>query len=175
MRSTGAAHLGRAATSALVVVVLSLAFHLLAGGSTPDLSTVGGLTAATTMAAATLTRRRVRPVSLVLLLALAQVALHLGFESVAPHGAHGAHGHSAPLPMTATHAIATVLSALVLLHGQALLRRGLAWYCRLLLLRPPTPTPTPRRAPVAVSRLVPTPSPGTGAATGRAPPRPVHS
>lgn len=169
MRSTGAAHVGRAVSSAPVVVLLSLAFHLLAGGSVPSTAAVGRLTVVVAVAATVLTRRPARPGSLVALLAVGQLALHLGFEA----GAHHVHHHGSPLPMLATHALATTLTALVLRYGQALLRLGLARAVR-SRLRAPRPVRFPPRGPVALTRPVPPPAPGTGAASGRAPPVPVH-
>ncbi|MCM3660661.1 hypothetical protein M3148_06595 [Georgenia satyanarayanai] len=171
MRSTGAARAGRALSSAALVVVLSLAFHLLAGGAAPAASTLAGLAAVCTAASLPLTRCPLRPDRLLVLLAVAQVVLHLTFQSGAHHAAHG---HGLPLPMVATHVLATVLTALVLRHGQALLRAGLARVVRSRRLTP-RPVPAPPRTAVAVSRPVPPVVPATGAATGRAPPLPVRS
>lgn len=171
MRSTAAAHAGRAALSALVVVLLSLAFHLLAGGTAPAAPTLGWLGAGSGVAALALTRRAVGPGRLVLLLAVAQVVLHHSFEAGAH--AHATHGPDAPLPMVATHVLATALTALVLRHGQRLLRAGLDRVVRSTLLTP-RPVPVPPRGVVAVSRPVPPAAPATGAASGRAPPLPVH-
>ncbi|WP_152187958.1 hypothetical protein [Georgenia satyanarayanai] len=171
MRSTGAAHAVRAASSAALVVLLSLAFHLLAGGTAPTASTVGWLSAASAAAALALTRRPLGPARLVLLLTVAQVVLHHSFEAGAHHGAHG---HAAPLPMVATHALATVLTALLLRHGRALLRAGLARVVRSRLLTSRL-LPVPPRTVVAVARPVPPAAPATGAASGRAPPLPVRS
>ncbi|PYG00557.1 hypothetical protein SAMN05216184_103128 [Georgenia satyanarayanai] len=150
-------------------MLLSLGFHLLAGGAAPVASTVGWLTAATAVAALPLTRRPLWPARLVALLAVAQVVLHLTFHTTAHHG----HGHGPPLPMVATHALATVLTALVLRYGQALLRAGLSRVVRHPL--PPRAFPVLARTAVAASRPVPPTAPATGAASGRAPPLPVHS
>lgn len=171
MRSTVAAHAGRAASSALVVVLLSLAFHLLAGGSAPAAPTLGWLAGASAVAALPLTRRRVGPARLVLLLAVAQVVLHRSFE--AGGHAHAGHGPDTPLPMVATHVLATALTALVLRHGQRVVRAGLERVVRSGLLTP-RPVLVPPRGVVAASRPVPPPAPATGAASGRAPPAPVH-
>jgi len=171
MRSTGAAHAARALSSAAVVVLLSLAFHLLAGGAAPEAATLTRLTAVCAAAALPLTRRPLRPASLLVLLAVAQVVLHLTFQTGAHHAAHG---HGPPLPMVATHVLATVLTALVLRRGQALLRAGLARVVRSRRLTP-RPLPVLPRTAVAVSRPVPPVAPATGAATGRAPPLPVRS
>ena len=152
-----------------MVVLLSLGFHLLAGGAAPTASTVAWLTAATAVAALPLTRRPLRPARLVTLLAVAQVVLHLSFQTTAHHG----HAHGPPLSMLATHALATLLTALVLRHGQALLRAGLARVVRHPL--PPRALPAAARTAVAVSRPVPPSAPATGAASGRAPPLPVRN
>src|SRR5699024_9919454 len=133
----------------------SLTFHLLGGGHAPPLATVLLLWGLSTLAAAPLSRRQLRPAELLVLLGLAQVGLHLGFEAGSGHGTH-----AAPLPMIATHVIATTLTALVILHGRAVLRHGLARYTRRRLLQPAV-VPAPAQLPVPVSRQVPTPAPGT--------------
>ncbi len=158
----------RAGASALLVVSLSLGFHLLGGGGPPDPATLLGVAALVAAVALPVTARGVRPPGLLLLLGSAQVVLHLAFE-----GGNG-HGHdAAPVPMVVTHAVATALTALVLLRGRALVRRGwLRWSAAHL------PRPVPRlprcRLPVPVFRSVPVPAPGTSAVMGRAPPAPVR-
>lgn len=153
----------RAATAAGVVVVLSLAFHLLAGGHAPSLRTVAALTALTTVTGLPLVRTRISVGQLLVMLGLAQVALHVGFST----GGHG--GHAAPLPMVATHAIATLLTALVLGYGRAVLREGWARMTGRRLPRPAAALPG-ACLPVPVGHHRPLPSPGADAAMGRAPP-----
>lgn len=112
MTSTGARALGVGA----LAPALGAAAHVEAGGGRPELTAPVLLVAFLTAGlAASVVRRRVGVVRLVVVLAAGQVGWHLAMGAGGAHAAHAGHGamSAAPSPgMVAAHAVATVLVAL---------------------------------------------------------------
>lgn len=127
---------GRAGLFALVAVALSLGAHLAGGGTPPGPFTVlaGGVLVAGVCGG--LAGRQLGRSAIVLLLSAAQLGLHTAYARVADAHAMPSHLHSSMAPgslphaeplahqgwtMLAAHAVATVLLALLLAHGEAIL------------------------------------------------------
>jgi hypothetical protein len=99
----------RAVATALACVAIAALGHLTAGGALPSGAVIAVFAGAVAVAWV-LSARRVTPSQLVGLLLLCQVCVHLGAST-------GTMTMSAA--MLASHALATVLSALVLARGEA--------------------------------------------------------
>lgn len=117
---------------ATTVVALSLVMHLLAGGDHPGTVSVLVLAGLTTLALLPPTRREITLPGLVVMLSAGQIVLHVAFEqcallAAAPTAAH----HPTPAPsgwmMIVAHVVATLVTAVVLRHGEALLWRLRDW------------------------------------------------
>ncbi|AOS60898.1 hypothetical protein [Actinoalloteichus hymeniacidonis] len=114
--------------SALLASSLSVSAHAVAGGAAPDL----GLTLILTTALATILvgaprRRRGLPTALGTL-ALSQLGMHALLELLSTHSHQAstvAYITFNPLVMVASHAVATLVGALLLTHADHVLRRGL--------------------------------------------------
>ncbi|GGT16478.1 MFS transporter [Nonomuraea spiralis] len=159
--------LARAAVFAVVCVALSVLAHLFGGGSVTGPVTVCGLLLAFGGGVAASARERT-PLVILLLLAGMQVVLHVLFSL--SHTAHAytalLHDHSGLVPgagMLVTHAGATMMVALWLARGEAvlwgLLHRLAARLCRVLLVLFPQPV----EGPVALA------APGPGRLRSAAP------
>ncbi|WP_460704452.1 hypothetical protein [Myceligenerans halotolerans] len=129
---TGALRALRILLLAVVTVGLSLVSHLLAGGAHPGTVPLAVLTALTALAIRPLTRREIAMPRLIGVLGAGQVVLHVAFErsaalSAVPGPAHH-HQDTATTPwMIGAHAAATLVIAVALRHGEALLWRLWAW------------------------------------------------
>ncbi|WP_435737975.1 hypothetical protein V5D56_05095 [Cellulosimicrobium sp. PMB13] len=178
MTSPGSGRLraARGLVLAAVVVGLSLLSHELAGGSRPDVVPLVVLAALSAVAVRPLTRREVGLPRLLALLGAGQVVLHVVLErsaELSPTATASAHAHDGPaatMTMLAAHAVATVVVALVLRHGDAVLWRLWTWLTRRRVPEAPRAVvvpvrPLPRRVLPSVRR-----APVPGAVGGRAPP-----
>lgn len=102
----------RACAVAVCVVAVSLAGHIAAGGELPGAWTLVGSSAVVSGYAGVLTGGRVRVGELVAALGAGQVLLHLAFMT--PGGTH-----SGGAAMVAGHAVATLVLAFLLAHGES--------------------------------------------------------
>lgn len=185
----------RAAVFGTLALLLAVAAHAAAGGPLPDPLTVVALGMPVACASVVLARRRRGLVGITVCLALAQVLLHEGLmlastmSSCAPAAAGGG-GHAA-MPgmqvasctttsmgamvpgavMITAHLLATLVTALLLAHGERLASRLGAW----VGLRPPLAVARPAaRVPGAIPSAVPqvvTQLVATGSLSRRGPPR----
>jgi hypothetical protein len=187
----GVTRIARAAAFGVATLTLATGAHVAAGGGTPSLMVLTGLSLPLIMAAMILTSRRCGPLALLGALAAAQVILHEALMTLSSHGsgeiltaavnaqsaahtmtfgqmsAHSAAtmgtamGQMAGVPMAdsgdwsvkmmAVHAVATIVTALLLARGEQALWQLVA---RLLpsLPRIPRLLPCgPRQAPVLLS------------------------
>lgn len=129
---------------AALVVGLSLVAHGLAGGGHPGVVPLVVLTALTAVAVRPMGRREVSMPRLIGLLGVGQVVLHVVFEQCAllafvPGAAAHHHPETTSKPlMLGAHVVATLVVAVVLRHGEALVWRLWAWLtARLVQARPP--------------------------------------
>jgi hypothetical protein len=150
----------RSALVALSTTVIAVAAHRAGHGTTPPLLALAPVVLAAWGVAYTLAGRRVTRRELLALLGAAQFGIH-GLSVYLAGPVHHDPGHpgigDASTPMVLTHAAATVLTALLLEHGERM------WWGLLSLLaaryRPvrARDLPPPVRRPVPVSsRAVPT-------------------
>lgn len=174
---SGPLRAARGLVLAAVVVGLSLLSHDLAGGSRPGTVPLVVLAALSAVAVRPLTRREVGLPRLLALLGVGQVVMHVVLERSAELSATATastHAHDGPVAtatMLAAHAVATVVLALVLRHGDALLWRLWSWLSGRQAPGRPRPVVVGRVVPLARGCL-PTPrrAPVPGAVGGRAPP-----
>ena len=178
--SRGAMLLARAVLVTACVFSMALGAHLLGGGGLPD--PLLATTAASLLLLITtlLARVRLRPLVLLGLLGTAQFVLHHAF-AVPPAGSchGGAHHHGVMLDgatvqgcmhhhhdfgwqMFAAHAIATVLTTVLIADAERALWAVAGWLRPLLGI--PAPAPLPGCAPM----------PALAAYRRRLPPRPVR-
>lgn len=189
----GATRIARAAAFGVATLTLATGAHVSAGGATPSLMVLTGLSLPLIMAAIILTGRRCGPLAVLLALSAGQVLLHEALTMFSSRGSdelltaaagvqHAGHAlmagpmwaHSAAtngfgagtvpiagapmagagdwsLTMMAMHAVATVVTALLLARGEQALWQLVA---RLLPTLPCTPrliSCGPRQAPVLLS------------------------
>ncbi|RSD20405.1 hypothetical protein [Amycolatopsis eburnea] len=134
---------------AVSAAVLSVTAHRLADGGLPDPAMTLLLTGLFGWTATALTRKARGPVATITLLGTAQLVMHLLLTTLAGH--HDMY--SAPDPagagMIAAHAVATLLTALLLARADATLLTVLA-VLRAILPRLLTPLPVPAAAPALV-------------------------
>ncbi len=177
----GALRAARAAFTTLLVLGLATSAHTLGGGHAPGFMATAVLTLVVGPLAWWCARRHLGALRLVVLLGGAQALVHAGLTAMAPSAGTGSAlhvhgglpaglggvastgaGHHAPgTSMLLAHAVATVVTALVLARAEDVL-----WRVVLLLL----PRATPRVRVPAAARTAP--EPVLLALTGRAP-RPV--
>ena len=176
----------RATTLAVVTLALAAAAHVLGGGELPSPGFLAGVLLPLSLGSSLLTRLRLGPLAVLAGLAPAELGLHLLFSAAAPGGSvasvvpahgHGAGvvgmppsglpagdllagspavaGHSSPA-MIAAHALATVVTALALSHGERVL--WILWESlRPVGLPRPVPlVPVASWAPVPTTAWVPT-------------------
>jgi hypothetical protein len=130
---------------------LSVTAHRLADGGLPDPAMTVLLTGLFGWTAAALARKARGPVATVVLLGAAQLVMHLLLTTLAEHHAHdmaATPGTTGP-GMVFAHAIATVLTALLLARADTMLLSVLA-VLRAILPRLLTPLPVPSAAPALV-------------------------
>ncbi|HOF63954.1 MAG TPA: hypothetical protein PLL54_06590 [Dermatophilaceae bacterium] len=168
--SGGVVRLARAAYLAAVILGLAVAGHVLGGGSWPSWGALSGVLILAGGLSAVLTRARLRAPRLAATLAGGQLAVHEVLSWTTGHGSMG-HDHAAmaldpaegmpsgwlttwlgaDLRMLAGHAVATVLAAAVIAHGERVL--WLAWEAvrpRVTLWRTPVVLPRVRHWCAAV-------------------------
>ncbi|KHL04408.1 hypothetical protein [Sinomonas humi] len=158
--------LSRAVVVSSSTVLLAAGGHLAGGGSLPDPLVVVGILALVTLPVMALAGRKISPPMMFAILGVGQFGLHNAFEvlsasassastlSVASGhvhlmGAISKPAHAAPMAMDTghmllAHAIATVLTALLLAHGESAVWALLAWLrplIRLLVAASPSPEP----------------------------------
>jgi len=143
----------RGALLAVSAGVLSVTAHRLADGGLPDPAMTVLLTGLFGWTAAALARKARGPVATIALLGAAQLVMHLLLTTLAGH--HDMYAMPGPtgLGMIAAHAIATVLTALLLAHADTMLLTVLA-VLRAILPRLLTPLPVPSAAPALVPARV---------------------
>lgn len=134
---------------------LSVTAHRFADGGVPDPAMTVLLAGLFGWTAAALARKARGPVATVALLGAAQLVMHLLLTTLAGHRAHemAATPSRAGLGMTVAHAVATLLTALLLARADAMLLTVLA-VLRAILPRLLTPLPVPSAAPALVPARV---------------------
>jgi len=131
----------RGALLAVSAGVLSVTAHRLADGGLPDPAMTVLLTGLFGWTAAALTRKARGPVATIALLGSAQLVMHLLLTTLAGH--HDVYAMPGTgLGMLTAHAVATVLTALLLARADAMLLTVLA-VLRAILPRLLTPLPVP--------------------------------
>jgi len=152
----------RAAVVAATVVALSAAGHVLGGGHRPHPVALLLLTAVAMVPAYVGGRVQLRYGTLVALLGIGQVVVHhvlagAGSPTPSTHHVHEAAttASAAASPgtdtMLAGHALATLVVAALLAHGDAVLWRVWRWLCSTLAVRRPVVVPAFDRLPRLVS------------------------
>jgi len=143
----------RGALLAVSAGTLSVTAHRLVDGGLPDPAMTVLLTGLFGWTAAALARKARGPVATIALLGAAQLVMHLLLTTLAGHHAGQAMPGATGLGMTAAHAIATVLTALLLARADTMLLTVLA-VLRAILPRLLTPLPVPSAAPALVPARV---------------------
>lgn len=138
------------------IFILAAAAHVFAGGSLPEPTIASGLLVLTLAPVMVLTRVKISAPAMTAALGAAQIVLHgafntlsvsVGFSPVAGEHLHGAGSSSLPaaslmaghtaepaFPMLALHALATLLTALVLARGESTVWALAAWLRPLIRL-----------------------------------------
>jgi hypothetical protein len=142
------AALGAVRGSLLAVssAVLSVMAHHLADGGLPDPALTMLLAGLVGWTATALARKARGPLATIALLGSAQVIMHLVLTTLSRHDMSGPGNYSG-LAMFTAHAIATLLTALLLARADAMLLTVLA-VLRAILPRLLAPLPVPAAAPV---------------------------
>jgi len=141
----------RGVSLAVCAAALSVTAHRLADGGLPDPAMTALLTGLFGWTAAALARKARGPLATIALLGAAQLVMHLLLTTLAEHHAHdmaATPGTTGP-GMVFAHAIATVLTALLLARADTMLLTVLA-VLRAILPRLLTPLPVPSAAPALV-------------------------
>ena len=125
---------------------LSVTAHRFADGGLPDPAMTLLLTGLFGWTATFLARKARGPVATIVLLGAAQLVMHLLLTTLAEH--HDMAASTGP-GMVVAHALATLLTALLLAHADAMLLTVLA-VLRAILPRLLTPLPVPVAAPALV-------------------------
>lgn len=117
---------------------LAVSAHALAHGGLPDTALTLLLVLLVGWIGTALADRTRGPLGVLTVLGAAQLLMHLVLDSLMPHSA------STPLAMLAAHAVATVVTGLVLARAEALLQLAAARFSLLLpVLFGPLPPPLP--------------------------------
>lgn len=160
----------RGTVAAAVAVLLASTAHTLSGGDAPPFWLVLAVTVLAAPLCVALVGRRRNVTRTAASVVVAQVALHAAFAAVgsaAPTALHGAHHHTlvlldptvdpAAATMTLGHAVAAVVTIVLLAWGERMLAAIARGIRRLLRLAPPSaPRTTVRPAtPVMPSRATP--------------------
>jgi hypothetical protein len=127
---------------AVCAATLSVTAHKLADGGLPDPAMTLLLTGLFGWTATALARRARGPLATITLLGLAQLVMHLLLTTLAGHHDMYAVPDRTGLGMITAHAVATVLTALLLARADAMLLAVLA-VLRAILPRLLTPLPVP--------------------------------
>jgi hypothetical protein len=127
---------------AVSAAALSVTAHRLADGGLPDPAMTALLTGLFGWTAAALARKARGPVATITLLGIAQLVMHLLLTTLAGHHDMYAMPGSTGLGMVGAHAVATVLTALLLARADTMLLTVLA-VLRAFLPRLLTPLPVP--------------------------------
>jgi hypothetical protein len=132
----GATRLARAAAFGVAVLTIAAAAHVSAGGALPSMTVLGLLAIPVTVAALAVTSRRCGLALLLGSMGAAQVLLHqtlmaltdqVPSDLASPTSAHSAaamggqamaHADGRSVTMTATHVVATVVTAFLLARGE---------------------------------------------------------
>jgi len=170
--------IGRAVRGALagsVTTLLALAFHVFGGGAAPDAVAVGGSLLAAIWVCTVLAGRRLRPWTLAVAVALAQLVLHTVFSistatvATIPPAAGSAHAHGDAAigaivhtghAMWLAHVIAGAVTVAGILVGDRMLSAATGVGARivrriLVAIAAPSPVATPRiPMPLAPASLV---------------------
>ncbi|HET6711670.1 hypothetical protein [Amycolatopsis sp.] len=132
---------------------LSVTAHRLADGGLPDPAMTVLLTGLFGWTAAALARRARGPLATIVLLGTAQLVMHLLLTTLAGHHDMYVTPGTTGFGMTAAHAVATVLTALLLARADTTLLTVLA-VLRAILPRLLTPLPVPAAAPALIPARV---------------------
>ncbi|WP_410564677.1 hypothetical protein [Amycolatopsis sp. cmx-4-61] len=132
---------------------LSVTAHRLADGGLPDPAMTALLAGLFGWTAAAFARKARGPIATITLLGAAQLVMHLLLTTLADHHDMAAMPAPTGFGMTAAHAIATVLTALLLARADTMLLTVLA-VLRAILPRLLTPLPVPSAAPALVPARV---------------------
>ncbi len=143
----------RGALLAVSAAVLSVTAHRLADGGLPDPAMLLLLTGLFGWTATALTRKARGPLATITLLGSAQLVMHLLLTTLAGHHDMYAVPDRTGAGMIAAHAVATLLTALLLARADATLLTVLA-VLRAILPRLLTPLPVPAAAPALVPARV---------------------
>lgn len=112
----------RAAMLAISSASLGTGAHAFPGGGLPHLSVLLPLTLVVAAAGTLLAERRRSAWGMLGTLGCSQLLMHVFLSATGPHAAGGAASHgSGGLPMAASHALATLLTGLLLVHADTLL------------------------------------------------------
>ncbi|MGK3199887.1 hypothetical protein [Amycolatopsis sp. MEPSY49] len=139
----------RGVSLAVSAAALSVTAHRLADGGLPDPAMTVLLTGLFGWTATALARKARGPVATITLLGAAQLVMHLLLTTLAGHHDMYAAPGSSGLGMVAAHAVATLVTALLLARADATLLTVLA-VLRAILPRLLTPLPVPAAAPALV-------------------------
>lgn len=172
MIAAGVGRRTRTAIAAVATVLLAVLAHALGHGQAPPIAALLPVTGAVWAVGHVVTARRVAGWQILLLIGMAQTAIH-GLSVIAD----SSHGQAAatmdPVMMTASHVVSTVATALLLAYGEKVWWSLLSWIRRGVLGRySPLVIERPRRMPIFE------PAPGmlarlmAGSVGMRAPPAP---
>lgn len=149
----GALRAVRGTALAVTAVLLAVVAHVGGGGSAPDGVLTVLLTLAVAAAGTVLADRQRGPVSLLAAVGATQLLLHLLLDGTAAH-AHDPQPVTVDLPaMTAAHAVAAVVTALLLAGAESALFTVAAAWRRIVVVAPFRPVPPlgAHRTPVVPS------------------------
>ncbi|WP_410587623.1 hypothetical protein [Amycolatopsis sp. lyj-23] len=132
---------------------LSVTAHRLADGGLPDPAMTVLLAGLSGWTATALARKARGPLATITLLGAAQLVMHLLLTTLADHHDMAAAPGTTGFGMTAAHAIATLVTALLLARADTMLLTVLA-VLRAILPRLLTPLPVPSAAPAPLPARV---------------------
>jgi hypothetical protein len=139
----------RGSLLAVTSATLSVTAHVLADGELSDPALTVLLTGLIGWIATALAGKARGPVATLALLGAGQVVMHLVLVTLAGHDMYGMPGRAGGLTMLAAHAIATLLTALLLAKADAMLLAVLSAVRAILPWLLPA-LPVPAAAPVAM-------------------------
>ncbi|SHE65293.1 hypothetical protein SAMN05444320_101681 [Streptoalloteichus hindustanus] len=142
--------MARGAALALSSATLAVAAHAAAGGSVPDTGLAAVLTVLMAGAGTAMADRRRSAPAILAALGGSQVLLHVLLQALAGHGAHHAPPGFDPSRMVATHVVATLLTAALLVGAE---RAVFAVAAALAMLLPRRLAPPPAWAPLRLASV----------------------